>query len=64
MKPHILFYSNRIAIQRGLPDIRTVEINNGPARVSAILNSIELKISRMHPPPEIHILFYSNGLAI
>ena len=24
----------------------------------------ELKISRVHPPPKTHILFYSNGLAI
>ena len=24
----------------------------------------KLKISRVHPPPKNHILFYSNGLAI
>ena len=29
LKSHILFYSNGLAIQHGLPDIRPVEVNNG-----------------------------------
>ena len=33
-------------------------------RLSAILNLMELKISRVHPPPKTHILFYGNGLAL
>ena len=42
LKPHILFYSNTLAIWLGLPDIRHITLNYG--RQSAILNLIELNI--------------------
>ena len=29
---HILFYSNGLAIQHGLPDIRPIEVNNADCR--------------------------------
>ena len=32
LKSHILFYSNGLAIQHGLPDIRPIEVNNADCR--------------------------------
>ena len=43
LKPHILFYSNRLVIQLGLPNIEHLKVNNG--RYSAILNLTNLYFS-------------------
>ena len=62
LKSHISFYSNRLAIQHGLPNIGHVKVNNGLK--AAILNLIKSKFYKMHPQLKSHISFYSNGLAI
>ena len=48
-----------IANWHGFLDITYIKVNK-----SAILNSIELNIFREYPSQKLHILFYSNGLAI
>ena len=43
-------------------DITNIEFNND--RISAILNMIELNLFRAYRSQNLHVLFYSNGLAI
>ena len=62
LKFHILFYSNGLAIQHGLPNNGHVKVNNGLK--AAILNLMKSTFFEMHPLLKSHILFYSNGLAI
>ena len=62
LKCHILFYSNGLAIQLGLPNNGHVKVNNG--RKAAILNLFKSNFFRMPPLLKSHILFYSNVLAI
>ena len=62
LKSHILFYSNGLAIYHGFSDIRPIEVNID--RLSAILKSIEFKISHANLPQRPQILFYNNSLAI
>ena len=47
LKPHILFYSNGLAILHGFPDITHVKVNNSKL---AILNLTKLKYLVYIPP--------------
>ena len=62
LKSHILFYSNGLAIQHGLPNNGHVKVNNG--RLAAILNLVKLNFLKMHPPLKPDKLFDSNGVVI
>ena len=62
LKIPILFYSNGLAIQHGLPNNGHVKVYNGLN--AAILNLNESIFFKMHPLLKSHILFYSNGLAV
>ena len=62
LKPHILFYSNGLAICYGLSDITHIEVKSGHR--SAILNLIKLNFFMVYPYLKLHILFNSNNLAI
>ena len=62
LKPHILFYSNGLAIWHSFPDIIHIKVNNG--RKSPFLHLIELIFFRAYPTLKPHILLHSNGQAI
>ena len=62
LKPHILFYSNGLAICHGLPYTGHVKVNN--SKWVAILNLIKSKFFSVYPLLKPHILFHSNSLAI
>ena len=62
LKSHILFYSNGLATQHGLPKNGHVKVNNG--RLAAILNLNELNFLKMHPLLKPYNLFYNNGVDI
>ena len=55
-RPHILFYSNGLAIYHGLPDIRPIHIN-----IVGHFEFNQVKKIEVHPPLKTHILFHSSS---
>ena len=58
LKSHILFYSNGLAIQQGLPNNGHEKVNNG--RKADILNLIQVTIFQNASSPKMHPLLKSH----